>query len=65
MPARILAVAVAVLCLLAPRFSSAQTEIKPPATPAEALSARAVDQALCPMGWAGLTGGVHCRHSGR
>jgi CubicO group peptidase (beta-lactamase class C family) len=44
MPARIVAAAIAVLCLLAPRVGGAQTEATPPATPFEGLMAHAVDQ---------------------
>lgn len=44
MLARIVAVVVAVLCLLAPRAGSAQTEVTPPATPVDGLMSHAVDQ---------------------
>jgi CubicO group peptidase (beta-lactamase class C family) len=44
MPFRIVAAAVAVLCLLAPRVGGAQTEATPTATPVEGLMAHAVDQ---------------------
>lgn len=44
MLARILAVTVAVLCLLTPRVAAAQTEAEPSATPAEEVMAHGVDQ---------------------
>lgn len=51
MRAGIAAIAVAVLCLLAPRVDGAQTEVIPSPTPADGVMAHAVDQLFAQ--WAG------------